>query len=657
MKELENIIKYSTNLKLLYVEDNQNAREATLMIFEEFFQHIIVAVDGEDALEKFDDSFDLVITDINMPKLNGLAMTKKIRNLNENIPILVLSAYNESGYFLESIKLNVDGYLLKPIDMDQFLTALNKIISKVKLSEESKNYLNLLQQYQEVTDKSSVVIKTNLERKITYVNNLFCEISEYKREELIGQNHNIISHPSNSPKTYEKIWNTIQVKKLIWQGIVRNVTKSGKSFYLQSSVKPILDLNNNIIEYVFLENNVTKLMNQEDQLLDFIEVVGCVAVVLIDIEQFNDIKKYYGLNLSNKIKLEFTKRFYEFVPDGFSFDKIFILDNGKVALVKKKFEKNTLKEELKNNLLRLKNNIDEAEFIIEGVGYEISIIISVACKDNPYENATLGIKELIDKKQDFIISNDLVEKERELAQHNLKTLKMIKFAIDSDNIIVYFQAIVDNNTKEIIKYEALVRLVNEDKKVLTPNHFLDVAKKGKYYSQVTSVVINQTFKNLKVTNKELTINLSAIDIEKKATQKEIFSLLEKYKNDAHRITFELLEDEEIKDFQTIRDFIANVKEYGVRIAIDDFGTGHSNFERLLSYKPDILKIDGGLIKNIHTDKYSLSVVKTIVDFARKQNIKTVGEFVENEEIYIILKEIGVDYSQGYYFDKPKLLIN
>ncbi|MEA3384292.1 MAG: EAL domain-containing protein, partial [Campylobacterota bacterium] len=93
----------------------------------------------------------------------------------------------------------------------------------------------------------------------------------------------------------------------------------------------------------------------------------------------------------------------------------------------------------------------------------------------------------------------------------------------------------------------------------------------------------------------------------------------------------------------------------VCIAIDDFGVGYSNFERLLEFEPDILKIDGSLIRNITTDKYSQNIVETIVNFAKKQNIETIAEYVETEEIFDFLNEIGVDYSQGYYFGKPEKL--
>ena len=160
---------------------------------------------------------------------------------------------------------------------------------------------------------------------------------------------------------------------------------------------------------------------------------------------------------------------------------------------------------------------------------------------------------------------------------------------------------------------------------------------------------------MKNTNRDISINLSTLDIEKTSTRKKLYKLLKIYKNYTSRIIFELLEDEEVRDFKIIKEFITNVKKMGVKIAIDDFGTGYSNFERLLDYQPDIVKIDGYLVKNLENDRFSLSVIKTIVSFAKEQNIKTVAEFVENENIYNILNNLGVDYSQGYYFGKPDIL--
>ena len=218
------------------------------------------------------------------------------------------------------------------------------------------------------------------------------------------------------------------------------------------------------------------------------------------------------------------------------------------------------------------------------------------------------------------------------------------------------QQIIDNKTKEVIKYESLVRLINEDGEIISPYFFLDVSKKGTYYTKITNRVIESSFKVLDHIKHNVSINLSVLDIENDAISTKLLELVSNpsYKG---RVTFELLEDENMKDFQSVKKFITEAKKVGdVKIAIDDFGSGYSNFERLLEYNPDILKIDGSLIKNIETDSYSRNIVETIVTFAQKQNIETIAEFVENESIYNILNDMGITYSQGYYFGKPEKLM-
>ncbi|TLT02684.1 EAL domain-containing protein [Aliarcobacter cibarius] len=109
----------------------------------------------------------------------------------------------------------------------------------------------------------------------------------------------------------------------------------------------------------------------------------------------------------------------------------------------------------------------------------------------------------------------------------------------------------------------------------------------------------------------------------------------------------------MKDYDLVSEFIDNAKSKGCKIAIDDFGSGYSNFEYLVKLKADYIKIDGSLIKNINSQKESYIVVLTIVNFAKQMGIKTIAEFIENEEIYKTINDLGIDFSQGYYFSSPK----
>ncbi len=656
MYNLDEIIEYSKTLNLLYVEDNTEARETTCIILEEFFKNIILGVNGEDGLEKFKtNSIDLVITDINMPRLNGLDMIRKIRETNTDVPILILSAYNESDFFIDSIKLGVEGYLLKPIDMKQFLGVMSKVVEKLALKKEVEKHIHFLHQYQEATDRSTIVSKSDLDGIITYVNDEFCKISGYSRDELIGRSHNITRHPDNSPLIYENLWDTIKNKKKIYKGVIRNITKNGKSYYVKMTIKPILDINNNIIEYIAIRDDITQIMNQKKQFGDAVEALDEPLIVYMRLEEFDILEEFYDDSTVEMIQDEIASYLENNMPKTCNFDRVYRLGSGEYAMVNEtnKCLKNT--EVFTRELKAYQEKIREDVVYISDVDYDMAVIISLAYgKEMVLEDAKLGIKKLLKNRQDFIIANGLTMKEQNMAQRNMETLSMIKSAVNNYRIISYFQPIINNKTQKVEKYESLVRLIDEEDKVLSPFFFLETAKKGKYYSQITDIVLENSFSVLEKTDKDITINLSALDIEKKATREKIFSLLKRNRRNTGRIVFELLEDEAVKDFKVISDFIDEVKEMDVKIAIDDFGSGYSNFERLMDYKPDILKIDGSLIKNIETNSYSLSVVKTIIAFAKEQNIKTVGEFVENRVIYEILSDLGVDYSQGYYFGKPMM---
>jgi signal transduction histidine kinase len=150
-------------IRLLYVEDNELARISTLDVLHNFFDTVDTANDGSEGLEKFKQkNYDLIITDINMPHMNGLEMIDAIKKINNEIPILIISAYNESNYFLETIKLGVEGYLLKPIDLEQFLQMISKTVEKIELRRQNQKYKEELEQkvkaqVQELIEKDKII--------------------------------------------------------------------------------------------------------------------------------------------------------------------------------------------------------------------------------------------------------------------------------------------------------------------------------------------------------------------------------------------------------------------------------------------------------------------------------------------------------------------
>ena len=656
--DIESVVKFFSGTKLLYVEDNKEAREATLGILEEFFGEVYIGIDGVDGYNKFVENYkniDLIITDINMPNMNGIEMIGKIKESElKEVPVLVLSAHNEVDYFINSIKVGINGYLLKPIDIEQFVASLCQVSQTIKLSRELKEKTLLLEQYQHIADLSSIISKTDKRGVITYANDKFCQISKYSRDELIGKPHNIVRHPDMPKEAFRDMWDTIKNKKKIWQGVVKNRTKDGGFYYVNATVGPILDQNGNIQEYIALRTPITDVIDSKKRLQDFIKDTKKYLIAYFKIENFEDFQFYYGFGLSGKIEEALVDSVKKIIPKELRVE-IFDLGEGEFVIAKDLQNCKKNDDEIEEFFINLQKQLNAKKLHVEDIDYDITLILSLAYGDSALDDAKYGIKEALKEDKLYILANDFAKIAHKNAEQNINIIKMVKSALDNDRVISVFQPIINNKTKEIEKYESLVRIIDEEGKMISPFFFLDVARKGMYYSSLTSKILKNSFEALKFTIKDISINLSAYDIEKEQTRYEIYDYFDRFHDDTHRLVFELLESEEVVDFQIIKDFIKHVKSYGVKIAIDDFGSGYSNMKRLIKYDPDIIKIDGTLVKDLEFDKKSLSIIKGFLSFAKEQNIQTVAEFVENENIYLILKDLGVDYSQGYYFGKPERL--
>jgi diguanylate cyclase (GGDEF)-like protein len=185
-KEIEQYLK---TLRLLYVEDSPNVRKSTLITLEEFFDDIIVAVDGVDGFEKFQHSkIDIVITDVNMPRLSGLQMAKKIKTLNEDIPILIFSAYNDSDFLLDAIKIGIDDYLIKPIELEQLEKVLYKSIYTLMLKEQNKKYKQELEekieiQVEKLNQRAKIILEQSKAKNYDTLTKVY---NRHKIEELFN---------------------------------------------------------------------------------------------------------------------------------------------------------------------------------------------------------------------------------------------------------------------------------------------------------------------------------------------------------------------------------------------------------------------------------------------------------------------------------------
>ncbi|MBU4109647.1 EAL domain-containing protein, partial [bacterium] len=268
---------------------------------------------------------------------------------------------------------------------------------------------------------------------------------------------------------------------------------------------------------------------------------------------------------------------------------------------------------------------------------------------NHLVNADIALQQARVMNKDICSYDDLPDI-KAVQQNNLNWIKKLHHAIEEDRIKAFYQPIVNNKDGKIEKYEALVRMMDEGGKPISPFFFLDVAKKTKLYEKLTRTVFDQTMKLAAEVEKSFSINLTVTDFKNIKLMDYIYETLIASKV-AKRIVFEIVESEELES-KDLLDAITRLKECGSKISIDDFGTGYSNFNYLVKMNADIIKIDGSIIKYILEDKNSELMVKTIVSLANQLGAKTIAEFVESEAIFQKVKELGVDYSQGYFFSMP-----
>jgi diguanylate cyclase (GGDEF)-like protein len=236
------------------------------------------------------------------------------------------------------------------------------------------------------------------------------------------------------------------------------------------------------------------------------------------------------------------------------------------------------------------------------------------------------------------------------------SLEDIKEAIEDKRVICEFQRIVplgENQTH--LKYETLVRIARKDGTLLYPNSFLNRIKNTKLYAQITKEVIAQAFELIEAKKAYVSVNFELHDFYNTTLMRWLEEQIKNHGAIAQYFIIEILENDEIEDFDKFQKEIKRFQSLGASIAIDDFGSGYANFVYLLKLGVDFIKIDGSLIREIDESSPAHAIVKSITSFAKEMNIQMIAEFVHNEEVLNVVKELEIEYAQGFHLFKPSIL--
>lgn len=413
-------------------------------------------------------------------------------------------------------------------------------------------------------------------------------------------------------------------------------------------------------EYINLENeryilrqlftdSLTNIPNRTSLINDISNKLGN-KLVLINIDNFKHINDLYGNKIGDAVLIEMCKRLIDFRSNIKPEFYIYKLHADEFALL---FPSEMENKILENLIINLQQQLTQVYFI-ENLELLLTITMGISTTgEKLLEEADMALKHAKESKEPYLFFDSSM-RIKEKYEENIFWVKQIKRAITNDNIIPFYQPIYNNKTKKIEKFESLIRMIDGEN-IITPDKFLEIAKRSKYYTHLTKIILLKSVKYFLNKTYDFSINLSLYDVYSKESTEFFISVIDDF-NIGERLIFEFTEIEQIEDNRQVTFFIEKVKERGCKIAIDDFGSGYSNFDYLFRMNVDIIKIDGSLIQNLLKNKESKAIVESIVTFASKLNIKTVAEFVSSKEIFNEVNKLGINYSQGYFIGKPSLTI-
>jgi len=365
-------------------------------------------------------------------------------------------------------------------------------------------------------------------------------------------------------------------------------------------------------------------------------------IIMFNIKNFSKINEIYGFVIGDEVLKITAKRVQSLLQrklNRINADEFVFFSNDykrDISLIKKRFETSPIK-------------------IIKKDIVNIRILFRFSVTNSNSKDALTELSIAIKEAKHSSYKEYVFYKEAKRDKTFLKINNILYQAIylDEAKLIPYFQGIYSNKTKSITKYEALARL-RSDNETLTPYRFISVAKHSGFLFDITKLIIDKAFSKIsKLENEiDISINITEDDLTSNELKNYLLRKCREYNIQSSRVTLEILEDITAGDTKNSMVELNELKKAGFKLAIDDFGVEYSNFERVQELEIDFLKIDAKYIKEIDKNKRSYEIVKNITNFAHDFGIEVVAEFVESEEIQKIVKELVIEYSQGYLFSKP-----
>lgn len=371
------------------------------------------------------------------------------------------------------------------------------------------------------------------------------------------------------------------------------------------------------------------------------------SLLYIDIDHFDFINTIYGMGKANKLLKEVAARLKQFLPQN---GELFHITADEFVIL--------LDNPAKDQGILLAKQIQtlfkEVEIAFDAYSHFVvfSIGIDTGTGKKLFVNAKAASKEAKHFGGNMVVTYNAKSEYMQEQRKNLYWIEMLKHAFEEDKILAYYQPIISNQNPAMKHYEVLCRVLDQNNQLIDANEFIQSAKLVGFVTQITKIIIDKAFKTFQNNNYNFSLNISMHDMYEDYLVEFLDYKCQRYNIAPSRVHLEIIEDIVLVNSEAINKQIEKLRLQGYPVVIDDFSTENSLYSRLFDLHAQYIKIDGSFTKDIHKNKAHLLIMQGIVDFAKKSGIKTIAEHIEDEEVYTIVKELGVDFMQGYLIAKP-----
>lgn len=528
---------------------------------------------------------------------------------------------------------------------------------------------------------SSILVKTDINGKIIDVNDKFCEISKYPKDELIGKTPHVVSSGYHANGFFRKMWHTIQSGK-VWREEVKNKAKDGSLYWIDTTIVPYLTNEQNPYQYLAISNDITDKKNYEveikhmayfDLLTDlpnrrnFVEKLEqdlsiasvnqrLLTVMFLDLDRFKNVNDTLSrlvgdqliVQVGIRLKANLGKECFIARLGGVEFGVLF----PKISNIEASIE-------YANQIIKA----FEEPFIIDDYECKITTSIGIATFPEAGEDSITILKHanlaMCRAKNRGRNNYQFYSPAMNISTYKKFTLyNDLQKALLLDQFFLEYQPRINPNTNKIVSAEALIRWDHPEWGIISPNEFIQMAEETGFINKIGDWVLHTVCKQLKKWQEQKTnyvrisINLSANQLLQYDFVKKIIEITGHYNIASDWIEFEITESMLISNEDGVRKVFEQLNEKGFKFAIDDFGTGYSSLSYLKKYKLDTLKLDRSLIKNISNDGDGKEIAFAIITLGKKLGMNVVAEGVERVEELQALMKTNCDEIQGYLFSKP-----